>query len=111
MVWKIQRRLPVSHVESADVALHVGLALAALPPDLCAAPTITVSPATTGVACKPDLAGDQIDLLIVVKLQIDDAVVAEAGDGSAGLGVERDQAVAGRDVKNLASFFRPPSVQ
>ena len=28
---------------------------------------------------QPDLAGDEIDLLIVVLLQIDDAVLAEAG--------------------------------
>lgn len=44
------------------------------------------------------LAGDQVDLLIVVLLQVNHAVSAEAGNGCAGLGVERDQAVARRDV-------------
>ena len=34
-----------------------------------------------GRRMKPDFAGDRIDLLIVVELQIDDAVLAEAGTG------------------------------
>ena len=47
-----------------------------------------------------DFAGDQIDFLVVIFFQIDDAVLAEARDGRAGLGVERDQPVAGRDVED-----------
>ena len=49
---------------------------------------------------QPDFAGDQVDLLIVVQLQIDDAVLAEAGHGMPGLGVQSDQPVAGRDVQD-----------
>ena len=49
---------------------------------------------------QPDFAGLEIDLLIVVQLQIDDAVAAEARHRIAGLRVERDQPIAGRDVEN-----------
>ena len=49
---------------------------------------------------QPDLAGHEVDLLIVVELQIDHAARAEAGNRDARLRVERDQAVAGRDVEN-----------
>ena len=43
---------------------------------------ITVSPATTGVACSPMSLDVQIHLLIVVQLQIHHAVLAEAGMGT-----------------------------
>ena len=59
-----------------------------------------------GCGMKPDVAVHQIHILIVVELQIDDAVLAEAGDKSSGLRVERDQAVAGRHVQDS----RVPSV-
>ena len=47
---------------------------------------------------QPDIAGLQVHLLIVFQLQIDDAVLAETGDGMAGLRVERDHLISGRDV-------------
>ena len=47
-----------------------------------------------------DFAGDQVEVLIDLQLQIDDAVLAEARDGRAGLRIERDQPVAGRDVED-----------
>src|SRR5439155_27373001 len=47
-----------------------------------------------------DFAGDQVDLLIVVELEIDDAAFAEARNERAGLCVERDQPVAGRYVED-----------
>ena len=47
-----------------------------------------------------DLAGDEVHRLIVVLLQIDDAVFAEARDRSAGFRVERDEAIARRDVED-----------
>ena len=56
-----------------------------------------------------DLAGDRIDRLIVLQLQIDDAVLAEAGRGHAGLGVERDHLVARRHVDDARAAR--PSVQ
>ena len=51
-----------------------------------------------------DLAGLQLDLLALAGdrafLQVDDAALAERRDHRAVLGVERDQAVAGRDVED-----------
>ena len=47
---------------------------------------------------EPDVAGDRIHLLIVFELQIDDAAFAERGDALAGLRVEGDHLIAGRDV-------------
>ena len=49
---------------------------------------------------QPDLTGDQIHVLIVVQLQIDDAALAEARHGNAGLRVERDETISGRDVED-----------
>ena len=54
-----------------------------------------------------DVAGDQVHVLIVLELQIDDAVLAERGDRRAGLRVERLHAVARRDVDDP----RRPSVR
>ena len=47
-----------------------------------------------------DVAVDEIDLLVVVQLEIDDAAFAEAGYEHAGFGVESDQPVAGRNVED-----------
>ena len=97
MVWKIQSRLPVlaSKARTYPFALFIVFGVC---PARCAEPTITASPATSGVAFKPELAGDEIDLLIVVALQIDDAALAEGRNRHAGSGVERDHPVAGRHV-------------
>ncbi len=46
-----------------------------------------------------------IDDLVVVFFQIHHAVFAEGGDARAGLRVQRDQTIAGRDVED--SFFGP----
>ena len=56
-----------------------------------------------GCGVQSDFAGDRVDLLIVIQLQVEHAAVAEAGNGRAGFGVERDQPVAGRDVED--AFF------
>ena len=53
-----------------------------------------------GRRVQPDFAGFEIDHLIVIELQIDDAVLPEARNRNAGLGVERDQPIARRDVEN-----------
>ena len=51
---------------------------------------------------EPDLAALEIDLLSLADhgadLHVDDAVLPERRDGDAGLRVERDEAIAGRDV-------------
>ena len=96
------------HVESADVALHVVLARWARRRSRCAAPTITTFFATIGVECSPTSPVIEIDLLIVILLQIDDAVFAETRHRHAGLGVERDQPIAGRDVEDALFFAVGP---
>ena len=99
IVWKIHRRLPVSHVEAADVALHVRSSRC-IAAQRCAAPTITTSFATIGVACSPTSPVIEVDLLIVILLQIDDAVHAEAGDGRPVVASSAHQPVPGRHVEN-----------
>src|SRR5262245_55273078 len=47
-----------------------------------------------------DLAGDRIHLLVVFRLEVDDAAFAEGRNGAADLRVERDQLIAGGDVEN-----------
>ncbi len=88
-----------AHVEPADVALHVMKTLGR--------PACQVRGSHDhhilrhhGRRVKPDFSGDQIDLLVVVLLQIDDAVFAEAGHRRAGLGIESDEPVAGRDIED-----------
>ena len=86
-------------VEAADEALHVGLAARDAAGPMRGADDDHV-PRHERRRMQPDLAGDRIDLLVVVLLQIDDAVLAEGRDRHAGLRVEREEAVAGRDVEN-----------
>ena len=109
MVWKIHSRLPVLRVVAADEALLVRLALRRAALEVRGADDDDVlGDDRRGV--QSDLAGDRIDRLIVVRLQIDDAVLAEAGGGRTGLGVERDHLIAGRDVDDaraLAAGARP----
>ena len=65
-----------------------------------AAPMMTTSFATSGVACSPTGAVVEIELLIEILLQVDDAVRSEPGDRLTGARVERDEPVAGRDVED-----------
>ena len=103
---RVERPQPLSgaHVEPADqpFSVVVGLRRAAFEerrPDhddaVCG---------DGGCRMHANLAGDQIDLLPFAEdhagFQIDDAVGAEGGDARSGARVERDQAVAGRDVEN-----------
>ena len=57
---------------------------------------------------QPDLGRHRIDRLIVVLLEIDDAVVAECRDAHAGLRVQRDQLVSRSDVENSLLFAVGP---
>ncbi len=88
-----------AHIESADITLYVVLARRRAAGHVRGADDDDVL-RDDRRRMQPDLARDQIDLLIVVLLQIDDAVLAEAGHGRAGLGVKRDQPVAGRDIED-----------
>ena len=99
MVWKIHRRLPVRTSKPRMKPFTLVL-LRGTPPGRCAAPMTTTFLADQRRRVQSDFAGDEIDLLVVVLLQIDDAVLAEAGHRDAGLRVERDEPVAGRDVEN-----------
>src|SRR5581483_5779561 len=58
-----------------------------------------------GRGVQPYLAGDQIDLLVVAELEIDHAGVTERWHRNAGFGVECDEAIAGRDVRD--ALFAP----
>src|SRR5271165_1511020 len=53
-----------------------------------------------GRGVQADVGAQGVDLLVVVFLEIDRAVFAEAGDGDAGFRVERDQAIARGDVED-----------
>ena len=55
-----------------------------------------------------DLAIQRIDLLIVVLLEIDEAIVAECRDTHACLRVQRDQLVSRSDVENSLLFAVRP---
>ena len=79
-----------AHVEAADVALDVGLAGRHAAGLVRGADDDDVA-GDDRRRVQSDLAGDRIDRLIVVLLQIDDAVRAEAGTRIAGLRVERDE--------------------
>ncbi len=70
----------------------------------CAAPTTMMSPTTSGVAFNPissprRFAGD-VDVLPGIDLHLHDAVGAEAGSGSTGLGIQADKLESRRDVEN-----------
>ncbi len=58
---------------------------------------------------QPNFAGDEIHFLIVVGLQIDDAVGAEARDGRTSFGVEGDHEIARRDIDDalVGTAFSP----
>ena len=62
-----------------------------------------VSFATTGRRLQPDLAVDQRDGLVVIEFEIDHAVLAETLHQPAGLGIQADEPVTRRDVKD--AFF------
>jgi hypothetical protein len=57
-------------------------------------------PGDDGSGVETDLAGYEIDLLIVIELQIDNAILPKGGHAVAGFGVERDEAIAGSDVED-----------
>ena len=91
--------LAVPDVEPADVALDVALAARHAARQVRRADDDRVA-GDDGRRMESDLAGDEIDRLIVVLLEVDDTARAERLNRDAGPGVERDQAIAGRDVEN-----------
>ncbi len=94
-------------VERADVALVVPVRLGREPLAERGADEHHVLGHDRG-RLQADLARDEIDVLIVVALEVDGAALAEGGDGDAGPGVEREQAVGGGDVEDpLLGAVRP----
>ena len=91
--------LPGPHVEAADVPLLVSPALGRGAGQVRGADDDDV-PRDDGRRVEPNLAGDQVHLLIVFELQIDDAILPEAWHRHAGLRIERDEPVAGRHVQD-----------
>ncbi len=91
--------LPCPDVEPADVTLVVDLAARHAAGHVRGADDHRVS-CDDRRGVQANLAFDGVDDLIVVLLQIDNAILAEARDRNAGLCIERDEPVAGRDVEN-----------
>jgi hypothetical protein len=56
-----------------------------------------------------DIGGLKIESLVIIELQIDDAVLSEGLNGRTGLGIEGDQTIAGRHIKDplLVSSIGP----
>ena len=88
-----------SHVETADVPRNVVLDFRRTGGAVRGADDHCVAGDRRG-CMEPYFAGLEIDLLIVVKFQIDDAVLTESGYRNSSLGVQRDQAISGRDVED-----------
>ncbi len=88
-----------SHVEAANEAFDVGLAFRNTPGPVRRSHNHDIV-GDNGRRVQPDLAGHQVDFLIVFHFQIDDAVGAETRNWIAGLGIQRDQPVAGRYVQD-----------
>ena len=59
----------------------------------------------SSICMETDFAGDEVDFLIVILLQIDYAVFAEGANRRAGLRIECDEAISGSNVED--SFFAP----
>ena len=95
-------------VEAADVALRVRLAPRRVAGAVRGADDDDVA-RDDRAGVQSDLAGDRIDHLVVVLLEIDDAVLSEVADRNAGLGVERDELVADGDEEDafVAASVRP----
>src|SRR5439155_15514350 len=81
--------LAVAHVEAAHVALDVSHSARDAAGTVCRAHDHDVA-SDHGRRVEAYFTRDEIDVLVVILFQIDDAVYAERGDGHAGLRVQRD---------------------
>src|SRR5439155_11822736 len=91
--------LPSADVESADVAFDMLSGDGGAAGEVGRANDHDIF-SDHGGGVQSDFAGGEVDLLIEILLEIDDAGFAEGGDGRAGFGVERDESIAGGDVEN-----------
>ena len=95
------------HIEAADVAFHIVVVLRNVAGKMSRAHNHNVL-RHDGSGVKTHIAIDQINFLIVIELQIHNAGLAEAGYGDACFGIERDQPVTRRDVKDPLVFTVSP---
>src|SRR5438067_4542777 len=96
---KDPKALAGAHIKAAHVAAHVFAALGIAACEVCGADDDDIL-RDYRRGMQAHFARYEVDILIVVLFQIDDAIAAEAGNRRARLGVQRDQPVAGRDVKD-----------
>ncbi len=90
---------PRAHVESADVALHVGLPRRDRARFVRGADDDDVF-RDHRRRVQPDLRRHRIDHLVIVLFQIDKAVFAERRDAHSSLRIQRDELIAGGDVED-----------
>src|SRR6202021_628278 len=86
------------HIETAHVALDVGLALRLTAREMGRTHDHRV-PRDERRGVQTHLARDEVNPLVVIQLKVDRAILTEGGDWHAGLCIQRDQAIAGRYVK------------
>src|SRR6266446_2718098 len=86
-------------VEPADVAFHIFPALGIRAGPVCSAHDHDVFGNGRG-GVKAHFPGDQIHILVVIKLEIDDAFIPKGGGRNAGLRIQSDQPIAGCDVED-----------
>ena len=91
-------------VEAADVAFRVRPAARRSPAPMRGSDDHDVF-GDDGPGVQSDLAGDRIEHLVVVLLEIEDAVLAEPAHRDAGLRVERDELVPERHHENALVAF------
>ena len=112
MVLNRQSCLPV-RTSKARTRPFVLLCVATVVPSRNDDPTMTMSPTTVGVECKPISPVSRSICwplpLHDTDFQVDDALVAKRADRRTRLRVERDEPIARRDVQN--AFVALPSVQ
>src|SRR5439155_26028081 len=102
-----QGALACPHVESANVTLRVRFALGDSGGSVRGADNHDVL-SDDRRRMESDFTGGEIDFLIVIELQIDGAIVSEAGYRHSCFGIETDQAVARRNVEDpFLSPIRP----
>ena len=88
-----------AHIEAAHVAFHIGLAVRHAAGEMCRSDNDDVV-CNCGRGRKADITLDQIHGLIVVELEIDDAMAAEGRNRDTVLRVQRYESVAERDIVN-----------
>ena len=87
------------HIEPTDVTLYIFPALGSASREVCGPDDHHIL-GDHRRRMQAHLAGHEVDILIVVLLEVDHATFAETWNGHAGFRVQRDQAVARRNVQD-----------